>query len=210
MEKRIFDEITAKIDALQCELDALREKVSSLMAEPAASAFTEPVDIMLDDAAPVAPEQESPKAPVPEPEPVPESEPDPAPVPEPEPVPVPEPEPIPVPEPVAEPEPVSEPEPVPVPEPAAVRTRPDYAWARDIPGNPVSNIISGISLNDRVLLINTLFQEDPILFQKTIAAFNSMSSLNEAYDYILASFPKWNLGSDIVYRLMMAVRRKLD
>ena len=202
MEKRIFDDITAKIDALQCELDALRERVSSLMAEPAAPAFTEPVDIMLDDAAPVAPEQESPKAPVPEPEPVPESEPDPAPVPEPEPVPVPEP--------VAEPEPVSEPEPVPVPEPAVVRTRPDYAWARDIPGNPVSNIISGISLNDRVLLINTLFQEDPILFQKTIAAFNSMSSLNEAYDYILASFPKWNLGSDIVYRLMMAVRRKLD
>lgn len=196
MEKRIFDDITAKIDALQCELDALRERVSSLMAEPAAPAFTEPVDIMLDDAAPVAPEQESPKAPVPEPEPVPESEPDPAPVPEPEPVPVPEPEPIPA--------------SVPVPEPAVVRTRPDYAWARDIPGNPVSNIISGISLNDRVLLINTLFQEDPILFQKTIAAFNSMSSLNEAYDYILASFPKWNLGSDIVYRLMMAVRRKLD
>ena len=194
MEKRIFDDITAKIDALQCELDALRERVSSLMAEPAAPAFTEPVDIMLDDAAPVAPEQESPKAPVPEPEPVPESEPDPAPVPEPEPVPVPEPIPA----------------SVPVPEPAVVRTRPDYAWARDIPGNPVSNIISGISLNDRVLLINTLFQEDPILFQKTIAAFNSMSSLNEAYDYILASFPKWNLGSDIVYRLMMAVRRKLD
>ena len=103
------------------------------------------------------------------------------------------------------PEPVPEPEPEPEPE----RLNLDYRWAKDIPGNPVSNIISGISLNDRVLLINTLFKEDPILFQKTIGALNGMVTLEEAVEYVRNEFPAWNLGSDIVYRLMMAVRRKL-
>ena len=37
------------------------------------------------------------------------------------------------------------------------------AWRTDRPGMPVKNIISAISLNDRVLLINTLFGEYPIL-----------------------------------------------
>ena len=86
----------------------------------------------------------------------------------------------------------------------------EYQWAKDIPGGKVGNMISALSLNDRVLLINTLFKEDPLLFQSTVAAFNSMSTLGEAYDYVRAYFPDWNLSSETVYRLMMAVRRKLD
>lgn len=89
------------------------------------------------------------------------------------------------------------------------RERPAVAWRVDIPGAPVSNIISGISLNDRVLFINTLFKEDPMLFQSTINAFNMMGSFDEAEDYVVDRFPDWNLKSDIVYRLMMAIRRKL-
>lgn len=83
------------------------------------------------------------------------------------------------------------------------------AWKVDMPGTPVQNIISGISLNDRVLFINSLFREDAILFQKSLAAFNSMTYLKEAEDYINEEFPEWNLDSDVVYRFMMAVRRKL-
>jgi hypothetical protein len=83
------------------------------------------------------------------------------------------------------------------------------AWRTDRPGFPVKNIISAISLNDRVLLINILFKEDPILFQSTISAFNGMSSLDEATAYIQANFPDWDMNSEPVYRLMMAVRRKL-
>ena len=71
------------------------------------------------------------------------------------------------------------------------------AWRTDRPGMPVKNIISAISLNDRVLLINVLFGEDPMLFQETSAKFNSMGSLSE------------DMNSEPVYRLMMAVRRKL-
>ena len=84
------------------------------------------------------------------------------------------------------------------------------AWRTDRPGYPVKNIISAISLNDRLLLINALFKEDPVLFQDTIAKFNAMASLQEAIEYIEANFNDWNLNSEPVYRLMMAVRRKLQ
>ena len=84
------------------------------------------------------------------------------------------------------------------------------AWRTDRPGSQVKNVISAISLNDRVLLINVLFREDPVLFQNTISAFNGMATLDEATDYIQANFPEWDLNSEPVYRLMMAVRRKLN
>ena len=84
------------------------------------------------------------------------------------------------------------------------------AWRTDRAGSPVKNVISAISLNDRVLLINILFKEDPLLFQNTIAAFNSMSGFEEAVTYVKQHFPEWDLNSDPVYRLMMAVRRKFS
>ena len=92
------------------------------------------------------------------------------------------------------------------------KTVPDaknYQWMIDLPGGPVANVISAISLNDRVLFINTLFKEDPALFQNTISEFNKMESISEAVSYVIANFPDWNLNSEVVYRLMMAVRRKL-
>ena len=84
------------------------------------------------------------------------------------------------------------------------------AWRTDRPGMPVKNIISAISLNDRVYLINTLFGENPLLFQETISKFNTMGSLSEALSYIAENHSDWNLDSEPVYRLMMAVRRKLS
>ena len=84
-----------------------------------------------------------------------------------------------------------------------------YAWKTDIPGSPVRNILSAISLNDRLLFINTLFDKDAAAFQKTISLFNSLSSLAEAETYIRSHFPQWDMKSEVVYRFMMAVRRKL-
>lgn len=116
-------------------------------------------------------------------------------------------------EPEPEPEPVPEPEDFPAPEakPAVidVMTK-SRAWKIDMPGSPVSNILSAISLNDRILFINTLFDKDPVLFQNTIRLLNSYSSLSQAEEYIATNFQKWNLDSDTVYRFMMAVRRKLN
>lgn len=82
-------------------------------------------------------------------------------------------------------------------------------WRIDRPGSPVRNIISAISLNDRVLFIKTLFGEDPLVFQESISALNSMSTMEEAEAYIGDRFPDWKMSSDVVYRFMMAVRRKL-
>ena len=127
---------------------------------------------------------------------------------EPEPAPVPEPAPEPLPEPVPEREPEEE---MPPQGPAIIDvvTR-KRAWEIDIPGAPVGNILSAISLNDRLLFINSLFKKDPVLFQDTIRRFNGMADLAAAEDYIQQNFPDWNLESDTVYRFMMAVRRKLS
>lgn len=216
-----MNEIEAGIERLQEQIDELRSRLEELKngLEPEFEAAPEtlgvPVDIMLDEPEPevIEPEPEpepaerEPEAEEPEPETV---EPEPVAEPEPE---VEEPEPAPEPE-AEESEPeVKESEPAPEQEPEAVSApKPvnlDYQWVKDIPGGPVANIISGISLNDRVLLINTLFKEDPILFQQTIVAFNGMNSLYEAVEYIKSRFPDWNLASETVYRLMMAARRKL-
>ena len=125
---------------------------------------------------------------------------------EPEPEPIPEPEPEPVPEPEPGPE-----EEMPAPGPAIIdKVTRKRAWEVDMPGAPVSNILSAISLNDRLLFINTLFKKDPVLFQDTVRLFNGMDSLAEAEDFIQKNHPDWNMESDTVYRFMMAVRRKLS
>lgn len=85
-----------------------------------------------------------------------------------------------------------------------------FPWRNAVQGSPVKNVISAISLNDRVLFINTLFKEDPLAFQDAIAAFNSMTSLEEAEKYVFENFPEWNFSSDTVFKLMMAVKRKLN
>ena len=84
------------------------------------------------------------------------------------------------------------------------------AWRTDMPGSPVKDIRSAISLNDRILFINYLFGEDPIEFQNMLTQLNAMSSFAEAADHIIAANPDWDLESDTVYRFMMAIRRRLQ
>ena len=103
------------------------------------------------------------------------------------------------------PEPEKPEEPV---EPKPKKTR-AYRWMTDLPGVPVKNIRSAISLYDRALFINTLFKENYALYDKTISDLNAMATLDEAVDYIETSFPDWNLSSDAVYGFMMAIRKKL-
>lgn len=86
--------------------------------------------------------------------------------------------------------------------------QPVFAWRTDRPGSQVRNILSAISLNDRMMFIRTLFGDDPALFQRTISVFNSISSLAEAEAYIRSHFKDWDMGSDEVYRFMMAARRR--
>lgn len=82
-------------------------------------------------------------------------------------------------------------------------------WWTDMPGSPVRDIRSAISLNDRILYINTLFNEDPMIFQDAVNAINGMNSLREVVGYVKERFPQWNLDSETVYRFMMAARRRV-
>ena len=83
------------------------------------------------------------------------------------------------------------------------------AWRTDMPGGSVKDVRSAISLNDRILFINKLFDEDPMAFQAAIGRINSMESIEEVIAYVNAEHSDWNLESDTVYRFMMAVRRKV-
>ena len=85
----------------------------------------------------------------------------------------------------------------------------DCAWRKDMPGSPVRDIRSAISLNDRVIFINLLFKEDAQAFVDTLAKINTMETLDQAVEYICETFPSWDMNSDLVYRFMMAVRRKV-
>lgn len=84
-----------------------------------------------------------------------------------------------------------------------------YAWRKDMPGSQVRDIRSAIALNDRVLFINALFQQDPVRFQDALTALNGCESFDTAEDWLRTNYPQWNYDSDVVYRFMMAVRRKL-
>lgn len=83
------------------------------------------------------------------------------------------------------------------------------SWRTDMPGSDVNDIRSAISLNDRILFINTLFHEDPIAFKNTLGALNAMPSFEDGIRFLKDRHPEWNTESEVVYRFMMAVRRKL-
>ncbi len=85
----------------------------------------------------------------------------------------------------------------------------DCAWRKDMPGTPVRDIRSAISLNDRVIFINLLFDEDAQTFVNTLTEINKMETLDQAVEYVTTRFPAWDLNSELVYRFMMAVRRKM-
>ena len=82
-------------------------------------------------------------------------------------------------------------------------------WRTDMPGSPVKDVRSAISLNDRILFINKLFDEDPMAFQEAIGKVNSFETFAQVVEYISTEHSDWNLESDTVYRFMMAVRRKV-
>ena len=83
------------------------------------------------------------------------------------------------------------------------------AWRTDMPGAPVKDIRSAISLNDRVIFINYLFNEDPMAFQEVLTKINQMESLDQVVEFALTSHPEWDMDSEVVYRFMMAVRRRV-
>lgn len=225
-ESQILSEIMAMMTSIRSQMDLLEAKVAELqgLADQEDMDMT-PIDLDLDDivAGPVVTADEPIEVvqdPETEDEPV-----------EPEVVDEPEIEVVVEPEVVEEPVEAVEPEdddlpfeeiPEPSEEPvieSVAETKPAVAvidsmtdrqaWRTDMPGSPVRDIRSAISLNDRILFINGLFAQDPMAFQETLTRINQMDTLDEVVAYLVAARPDWDLESEIVYRFMMAVRRKV-
>ena len=83
------------------------------------------------------------------------------------------------------------------------------AWRKDMPGPEVKDVRSAISLNDRVMFISTLFRDDSMLFQDVINKINALTTLDKAVQYLKENFPEWDMDSELVYRFMMSIRRKI-
>lgn len=83
------------------------------------------------------------------------------------------------------------------------------AWRKDMPGPEVKDVRSAISLNDRVMFISTLFRDDSMLFQDVINKINALTTLEKVVQYLKENFPEWDMDSELVYRFMMSVRRKI-
>lgn len=230
-EQQILSEIKDMMGTIRTQLELLDAKMAELQQCVDPEDFdNNPIELDIDDIeAAVQPDADVVEDDLPFDD-MPESEP------EPQPEPTPEPEPEPVPEP--EPEPESEPEPEkveedddddlpgifdqPVPVYEAAQTSPKVkptvaevmvaemqAWRTDMPGTPVKDVRSAISLNDRIIFINYLFNEDPLAFQNAITQINTMATLDQVVEYVREQFPSWDMGSELVYRFMMAVRRRV-
>lgn len=234
-QQQILSEIQEMMSSIRSQLEKLDAKMAELQqsVDPQGVAAM-PIDLEIDDSylseELVAdmeldiPEPEVYAEPIAEPEH--EEVPEPEVVVEPEAVPEPEPEVAAEPVQAAEPLPVadddddlplfSEPESIfevaqksPKAHKAVIDVMEDkQAWRTDMPGAPVKDILSAISLNDRVQFINVLFKEDPAAFQQARARINLMDTLDEVVEYVTSEYD-WDMNSQTVYRFMMAARRKV-
>lgn len=235
-QQQILSEIQEMMSSIRTQLEKLDAKMSEFQQcfDPEGVEGA-PIDLEIDADYLNTEVVEQVELDIPESAPIVAVEPEPTAEPEPivEPEPTVEPEPIVEPEPLVGPEPVVGPEPMPEdeeddlplfaepesifeaaqkaqkPRRAVIDVMEDkQAWRTDMPGAPVKDILSAISLNDRVQFINVLFDEDPSKFQQARAQINSMDSLDEVVDYVQSAF-NWDMSSQVVYRFMMAVRRKV-
>ena len=226
-EQQILSEIKDMMGTIRTQLELLDAKMAELQQCVDPEDFdNNPIELDIDDIeAAVQPdadvvEDDLPFDDMPESEPEPEPEPEPTPEPEPEPEPESEPEQEKVEEDDDDDLPGVFDQPVPVYE--AAQTSPKVkptvaeimvaemqAWRTDMPGTPVKDVRSAISLNDRIIFINYLFNEDPLAFQNAITQINTMATLDQVVEYVREQFPSWDMGSELVYRFMMAVRRRV-
>ena len=226
-EQQILSEIISMAASIREQLEALENKLIQLQTGAGTEEETgEPIDLDIDDIVSPEPSDDLPFYDLPSAEPVSvESVDD---LPEPESESEPEqpsddlPEFIePEDEAVSEPEVVSEPEPEDIlrleEDTVPVKTRTvmldrmtaRQSWRTDMPGAPVKDVRSAIALNDRILFINVLFNEDPMSFQNAVMKVNSMDTLDQVVEWLVMEHPEWDFDSEIVYRFMMAVRRRV-
>lgn len=224
-EQQILAEIKVMMGTIRSQLELLDAKMAELQQCVDPEVFDED-DLPFDDLPELdpefTPELDSELEPELETQPELESEPEAEPEMEPEQEPESEPEPEPGPESEQDededlPGVFDQPEPLYAAAQSAPKVKPSvvevmaetHPWRTDMPGTTVKDVRSAISLNDRIIFINYLFDEDPMAFQEAITQINTMTSLDQAVDYLSSGHPDWDFTSELVYRFMMAIRRRL-
>ncbi len=87
------------------------------------------------------------------------------------------------------------------------RAMTQHAWEVDIPGSKINDVISAMTLNDRVVFARVLFDDDQEQMDLTLERINETGSFKEVLFDMRAAFPEWDESSDEVYRFYMMVRR---
>lgn len=106
-------------------------------------------------------------------------------------------------------EPAAEPEPEELFPEARNNYDPSRPWMEGLCGPAISNVFSAFSLNDRILYTKELFGGDSEEFRACIGKLNEVPSMAEAESYVFDKY-NWDRKNPIVYRLMMAVRRRFN
>ena len=83
-------------------------------------------------------------------------------------------------------------------------------WMIDNPGPAIDSVSQAITLNDKLLFLNELFNEDNQQYRLSLERIDQMSSFDEVLEYTRESFSDWDENSNAVYRFYMAVRRKFN
>ena len=207
IQQQILSEIKSLMASVRVQLEQLDAKMAELQQVYEPQEFeAEPIDVDFEMYA----EPSDLAEPFVEPEPVAEQES----VPEPEPIM--EPEPVAAPETEPEPKLIQDEEPVEKPSESVVLVAvidvmaKKHAWRSDMPGSPVKDVRAAIALVDRALFINSLFGENAMAFLETLNRINQSESLDDVVEYLAQTYPHWDFDSDVVYRFMMAVRRKIN
>ena len=102
-----------------------------------------------------------------------------------------------------EPAPMPAPTPAPAPEPEPESASPKAA----VYGKPVDDIRLAISLGDRFLYQRELFGQNAELMQRTLNELNTLSSFDEAMEYINEQF-KWDPESNTYQQFIVTLHRR--
>lgn len=73
----------------------------------------------------------------------------------------------------------------------------------------ISDLKNHLSINQRFMFTNALFEGDESLFSKTIDRIESMSDSKSAERYVMDNFPNWDIGSEEVAEFMELIDRRL-
>ncbi|MBR6492966.1 MAG: hypothetical protein IKT13_03425, partial [Paludibacteraceae bacterium] len=102
---------------------------------------------------------------------------------------------------------VSEPDPMPTPAPAPAPVPEPASPKAAVYGKPVDDIRLAISLGDRFLYQRELFGQNAELMQRTLNELNTLSSFDEAMEYINEQF-KWDPESNTYQQFIVTLHRR--